>query len=103
MDPKFDSCAQSYPASILNLLGSERYPPIFKARVGNLSSAGDATGRSQNVPIHLHLVNTRITYDSFNIFYIGPLDLPDLRPDLEASASRDFAYVTIFAKIQIFS
>jgi hypothetical protein len=80
-------------------------PQYFKALIGvasgKLSSVGESgvTGRSQNVPIHLHMVNTRITYKSFNIFYIDPLS--DLRPDLEASGCGDFAYVTIFSEFQI--
>ena len=57
------------------------------------------TGRAQNVLIHLHLVDTRITYKNIVIFYIDPLS--DLRPDLEASGCRDFEYVTSFAKFKI--
>ena len=57
------------------------------------------TGRSQNVLIHLQLVNPKITHKNIDIFYIVPLS--DLIPDLEASGCRDFEYVTSFAKFQI--
>ena len=57
------------------------------------------TGRFQNVLIHLHLVNTRITYKNIDIFYIDPLS--DLRPDLEGSGYLNFGYVNSFTKFQI--
>ena len=56
-------------------------------------------GRSQNVLIHLHLVNTRIIDKNIDIFYIDPLS--DLIPDLEAFGCRDFDYVTSFTKFLI--
>ena len=88
---------QSYTASI----GSGRCVLKFKALIRPYGLAGChqwVTGRSQNVLIHLHLVNARITYKNMDIFYIDPLS--DLRPDLEASGCRDFEYVTKYIVLQ---
>jgi hypothetical protein len=69
--------------------------------MGLAGSHQRVTGRSQNVLIHLHLVNSRITYKNIVIFYIDFLS--DLRPDLESSDCGDFQYryVTSFAKFRI--
>ena len=47
-------------------------------------------GGSQNVLFSLYLIGTKIEYKKIDI-YSDPL--PDLRPDLEASGYRAFAYV----------
>jgi hypothetical protein len=54
------------------------------------------TGRSQNVWFNFYLIDNNIEYKIINIFIVTPCGLPDLRPDLEASAYTAFAYMNVF-------
>jgi hypothetical protein len=70
---------------------------IWDGRMLNYIWAG-AAGRSQNVLFNLYLIDTKIEYKKFHIFYSDPL--PDLRPDLGASGYSAFAYMFGFQKFQ---